>query len=167
MKTIVSLDSHTAQAFAGHELVDKNSILHGSRSRRRQGKGLMLELMHFPEELMDVSEFKAPVAKSVAKQELQMAMQLIDSLTSEWEPEKYADEYRAELEKLIQDKIEHGGEALRAPPRKAPASNIIDLAWVLRQSLQETQGRAKSGSTKTRRDSKKARSAGRSRKKVA
>jgi DNA end-binding protein Ku len=127
----------------------------------------MLELMHFPEELMDVSEFKAPVAKSVAKQELQMAMQLIDSLTTEREPEKYADEYRAELEKLIQDKIEHGGEALRAPPRKAPASNIIDLAWVLRQSLQETQGRAKSGSTKTRRDSKKARSAGRSRKKVA
>lgn len=134
---------------------------------KAQEKGLMLELMHFPEELIDVSEFKAPAAKSVAKQELRMAVQLIDSLTSEWEPEKYTDEYRAELEKLIQDKIEHGDKAMPALRRKTPASNIIDLASVLRQSLQETQGRPKSGSTKARGSRKKTRSAARSRKKVA
>lgn len=132
-----------------------------------QEKGLMLELMHFPEELVDISEFKAPAAKSVSKQELQMAMQLIDSLTSEWEPEKYSDEYRIELEELIHDKIEHGDKTLPAPSRKAPASKVIDLASVLRQSLQETQERTKSGSTKTRPGSKKTRSAARSRKKAA
>lgn len=134
---------------------------------KAQEKGLMLELMHFPEELIDLSEFKAPAAKSVAKQELRMAVQLIDSLTSEWEPEKYTDEYRAELEKLIQDKIKHGDKAIPGPRRKTPASNIIDLASVLRQSLQETQGRPKCGSTNARGSRKKTRSAARSRKKVA
>jgi DNA end-binding protein Ku len=38
-----------------------------------QEKGLMLELMHFPEELLDRSEFKAPMEKAVGKAELQMA----------------------------------------------------------------------------------------------
>jgi DNA end-binding protein Ku len=42
-----------------------------------QKKGLMLELMHFPEELLDTSEFKVPVEKAVSKAEMQMAKQLI------------------------------------------------------------------------------------------
>jgi DNA end-binding protein Ku len=134
---------------------------------KAQEKGLMLELMYYPDELADLSKFKAPSAKSIARQELQMATQLIDSLTTEWEPEKYSDEYRIELEKLIHDKIEHGDKALPAPRRKAPASKVIDLASVLRQSLQETQERTKSGTTKIRPGSKKSRSAARSRKKVA
>jgi DNA end-binding protein Ku len=41
-----------------------------------QKKGLMLELMHFPEELLEASEFKAPAAKSIRKNEMQMAMNL-------------------------------------------------------------------------------------------
>ncbi|HXQ38779.1 MAG TPA: Ku protein, partial [Anaerolineales bacterium] len=35
-----------------------------------QKKGLILELMHFPEELLDTSEFKTPAAKSIRKGEL-------------------------------------------------------------------------------------------------
>jgi hypothetical protein len=73
----------------------------------------------------------------------------------------------AELEKLIQDKIEHGDKAMPAPRRKTPASNIIDLVSVLQQSLQETEARAKSCSTETRGSRKKTRSAARSRRKVA
>jgi DNA end-binding protein Ku len=46
----------------------------------------MLELMHFPEELLDASNFKAPVEKVVGKSETQMAKQLIQSMTSEWKP---------------------------------------------------------------------------------
>jgi DNA end-binding protein Ku len=75
--------------------------------------------------------------------------------------------YKPYYMEVGQDKIEHGEKALPAPSRKAPASNIIDLASVLRQSLQETQGRAKSDSNKPRRGSKKGRSAARPRKKVA
>ena len=42
----------------------------------------MLELMHFPEELLDASGFKPPIEKAVGKAEMQMAKQLIQSMTS-------------------------------------------------------------------------------------
>src|SRR5580692_10830832 len=69
-----------------------------------QKKGLMLELMHFPEELLDASEFKAPAAKSIRKPEMQMATKLIESMSSKWEPSRYNDEYHKALEKMITKK---------------------------------------------------------------
>jgi DNA end-binding protein Ku len=51
-----------------------------------QKKGLMLERMHFPEELLNASEFEAPVAKSIRKNEMQMAERLIERMSSKWEP---------------------------------------------------------------------------------
>src|SRR3954469_23885784 len=49
-----------------------------------QEHGLMLELMHFPKELIDTSEFKTPSEKKVGKSEMQMAKQLIAGMTSPW-----------------------------------------------------------------------------------
>ena len=72
-----------------------------------QKKGLMLELMHFPEELLDTSEFKEPVEKPVAKAAMQMAKQLMQSMTSKWKPEQYTDQYHEALEKIIEEKIDH------------------------------------------------------------
>lgn len=111
-----------------------------------QKNGLMLELMHFPEELLDASEFKGPTENPVGKAELQMAKQLIESMSSEWKPEQYKDEYHQALEKMIEQKIRSGGEKSPVTPaeKKQPA-NIVDLASVLRQSIQQTQSRLKSG----------------------
>jgi DNA end-binding protein Ku len=109
-----------------------------------QKKGLMLELMHFPEELLDASEFKAPVEKAVGKAEMQMAKQLIQSMTSEWKPEQYTDEYHDKLEKMIEEKIEHGGEEAPAPAKKKKPANVVDLVSVLQQSIQQTQAKPKS-----------------------
>jgi DNA end-binding protein Ku len=101
-----------------------------------QEKGLMLELMHFPDEIRDVSEFKVPAVKAISKPEMKMALQLIDSMSEKWNPENYKDEYREALEKMIEHKIETG-EAGPAPKKKKPTSNIIDLASVLQRSIQE------------------------------
>jgi DNA end-binding protein Ku len=109
-----------------------------------QKKGLMLELMHFPEELLDSSAFKAPMEKAVGKAELQMARQLIQSMTSEWEPEQYADEYHEALEKMIEEKIEHGGEAAPVATTKEKPTNVVDLAAILQQSIQQTQAKPRS-----------------------
>ncbi len=104
----------------------------------------MLELMHFPEELLDVSEFKQPVEKAVGKAEMQMAKQLIQSMTSEWNPEQYTDEYHEALEKMIEEKIEHGDEELPVPAKKKKPTNVVDLVSVLQQSIQQTQAKPKS-----------------------
>ena len=48
-----------------------------------QDTGMMLELMHFQNELIDLDEFKAPTTQTAAKKELDMAKSLIDSMTEE------------------------------------------------------------------------------------
>ncbi len=102
-----------------------------------QEQGLMLELMHFADEIHDVEDFKLPKAAQVGKKELDMAKSLIASMTEKWKPEDYADEYRNALEKLIEEKVEHPDKS-GAEERGAQASgraNVIDLVKVLEQSL--------------------------------
>ena len=117
---------------------------------------LMLELMHFPSELADASEFKGPTVKSVGKSELRMALQLIESMTTGWEPEKYTDEYREALKGLIEEKIEHGENATPAPVKKKRPSNVVDLVSILQKSIEEAGNgnRAVKRKAKTRAKSK-------------
>jgi len=103
-----------------------------------QKRGLMLELMHFPKELIDVSEFNEPAEKTIGKAEMQMAKQLIESMTTDWEPEQYNDQYHEALEKLIEEKIEHPDKTAPAPAKKRQATNVIDLVSVLQESLQQS-----------------------------
>jgi len=106
-----------------------------------QKDGLMLELMHFPSELLDVSEFSSPAAKTAGKAELQMARQLIDSMTTEWDPEEYTDEYHQAVEKMIEEKIEKGDASTPAPAKSRKPTNVVDLVSVLQQSIQQTKPR--------------------------
>jgi DNA end-binding protein Ku len=115
-----------------------------------QKKGLMLELMHFPSELLDVTKFEKPAEKTIGKAERQMARQLIASMTSEWHPEEYTDEYHDALEKLIEDKIEHGDKTAPKPAKKREASNVIDLVAVLQKSLQQSKSEKKRSGKKSR-----------------
>ena len=126
-----------------------------------QEKGLMLELMHFPDELIDVDEFKLPAAKQVSKKELNMAEALIASMSDKWKPERFVDEYRAALEKVIEEKVEKGDRPAPKAPRKPKATNVIDLVSVLQQSL------ARSGNGTAARKKKAAKSTHRTRKKAA
>jgi DNA end-binding protein Ku len=107
-------------------------------------KGLMLELMYFPKQILDASEFKAPVEKTVGKAEMQMAKQLIKSMTSGWKPEQYTDTYHEVLEKVIEEKIERGEEKPPAPARKKP-TNVVDLVSVLQRSIRQTQTKPRAG----------------------
>lgn len=105
-----------------------------------QKGGLILELMHFPAELIDVAEFKEPAHRTPAKAEMEMAKKLISSMTSKWDPKDYTDEYHEALEKMIEDKIEHPDEKeTRAPVRSKKPSNVIDLVSVLQKSIRQTE----------------------------
>jgi DNA end-binding protein Ku len=130
-----------------------------------QKKGLMLELMRFPEELVDVTAFNAPKETRVSKPELQMASKLVQSMTSPWSPEQYQDEYRHALERIIEAKIEHPEKPIPSKPPKKQPSKIIDLVSVLEKSIQETGSKtAARAATKSKGRSKTTR---RSRKKAA
>jgi DNA end-binding protein Ku len=110
-----------------------------------QKKQLMLELMYFPEEVLDIAEFNAPAERMASKAELNMAKQLIESMSTEWEPGAYKDEYKQILEQVIEQKVAHGGKAQPPTARKAKPANVVDLVSVLQESIKATRahGRAK------------------------
>jgi DNA end-binding protein Ku len=101
-------------------------------------KMLVLELMHFADELIATDGFKIPETK-LGKREEEMAMTLVDQMTEKWDPERYTDEYKSALMKVIDRKIEAGGKELPEgeKPRVKAATNVIDLVEVLQQSLKE------------------------------
>jgi DNA end-binding protein Ku len=105
---------------------------------------LVLELMHFADELVDAGKLNLPKKAEVGKRELNMATALIDSMSAKWEPEKYKDDYRAALMDVIEEKVEAGGKELEGKPKKAPKpTKVIDLVKVLQQSLEQSGGKKK------------------------
>jgi len=105
---------------------------------------LVLELMHFADELADTSKLHIPKKVEVGKREMTMAKSLIDSMSSKWNPEKYKDDYREALMEVIEAKVEAGGKEIEEKPSKAPKpTKVIDLVSVLQKSLEETGGKRK------------------------
>jgi len=109
---------------------------------------LVLELMHFADELVDTSQLHIPKKAEVGKRELNMATALIDSMSAKWNPQKYKDDYREALMEVIEEKVEAGGKEIEEKPKKAPKpTKVIDLVKVLQQSLEQT-GKSKSKASK-------------------
>ena len=105
---------------------------------------LVLELMHFAEELADAEKLNVPKKTEPGKREVDMAKALVESMTSEWNPEKYKDDYRDALLDVIEEKVESGGKEIEEKPKpKKPSSKVIDLVAVLQESLAKSQGEGK------------------------
>jgi DNA end-binding protein Ku len=110
---------------------------------------LVLELMHFAEELADASKLHLPKKIQPGKREVDMAKALVDSMTTKWNPEKYHDDYREALMEVIEEKVESGGKEIKEKPKKAPKpTKVIDLVSVLQQSLAQTAAAKKRSTTK-------------------
>jgi DNA end-binding protein Ku len=119
------------------------------------GKALVLELMHFADELSDPNELNLPSTEP-AKKELAMAEQLISSMAEKWEPEKWKDEYREGLMKLIEEKAASPGKEVKGAKVPRKATNVVDLVAILQQSL-NAQGKGESnGSPKKKKPAKRA-----------
>jgi DNA end-binding protein Ku len=102
------------------------------------GNTLVLELMHFPDELADTKELPVPDKVQVGKKEMTMAGSLIEGMTDKWAPEKYHDEYKQALLKLIEEKVAAGGKELPVEKGARPKpTKVIDLVSVLQQSLNQ------------------------------
>src|SRR5687768_1380049 len=96
---------------------------------------MVLTLMRYAEELVDIGEYKFPSASDVRKPELQMARTLVEQLADKWDPEQYTDEYRANLMKIIKAKMKGKTVDLKETPEPQQAE-VVDLMERLRQSLQ-------------------------------
>jgi DNA end-binding protein Ku len=108
-----------------------------------QGDALILMLLRYPQELVDPADYALPEGKAadyrVTAKELQMAEQLIDSMSGSWNPDDYKDEFRDRLQAIIRKRIKSKeGTAQIEDEAEAPeeaTTNVVDFMSLLQQSL--------------------------------
>ena len=112
-----------------------------------QGHALILNLLRFQHELRDSKELDIPEAGSKARAisagELQMAERLIEAMSGPWDPAKYRDEYREDVEKLIETKIKSGRPKAISGDGKAAVrqtgGKVVDIMSLLQRSVAQAQ----------------------------
>jgi DNA end-binding protein Ku len=98
--------------------------------------GLVLETIFFPDEVRNAEHVPGlPEKMELNEKEVEMAEQLIEQLTTAFDPEKYTDNYRSQLMQLIQGKI--SGEEFKISKDK-PKANVVDLMDALQASLNQS-----------------------------
>jgi DNA end-binding protein Ku len=103
---------------------------------RPAGELLMMETMIFHDEVVprdDLDDLPDTKELKASERELKMAQQLIDSLSSEFEPERYHDEYREKVLELIERKA--SGEEIAVQPEAPAPAKVPDLMAALEASL--------------------------------
>jgi DNA end-binding protein Ku len=111
---------------------------------RPMGDVLTLTTMRFHDEVsspqdLDGEVFEEAKPKKPEKRELEMAKQLIESLTSDFKPNQYRDEYREELLDLLERKAA-GKEVVSAPTEEPQPTKAPDLMAALEESLAAVRG---------------------------
>jgi DNA end-binding protein Ku len=106
------------------------------------GEALVLELMHYAEELVAQDDFDFPSLKEdVAPAELKVAKMLIDTMSVEaFAPEKFRDTYRDDVMAMIEARAA-GQELPETPAARTEPSNVVNLMDVLQRSLEESNKR--------------------------
>ena len=107
------------------------------------GDHLVLETMFFASELTDIGDV-AGVAKGKAQVEprqLKMAEQLVASMTIDWDPERYKDEYATKVKEVIAKKL-RGGDVLESPV-DSEGGQVVDLMDALQRSIAATKAPGK------------------------
>lgn len=96
--------------------------------------GLLLETIFYPDEIRSIDQVPGLDQDiTVNERELETAKQLIDQLTTKFEPEKYTDDYRAALEDFLQAKI--AGHEVEKPQKAQEKRNVVDLLSALEASI--------------------------------
>jgi DNA end-binding protein Ku len=102
---------------------------------RPRAEGLTLHSIHYADEVRAIPEYGQVLNADVKPQEIQLAEQLVKSLASPFEPEKYEDSYQKRLLELVEAKRE--GKAVRETKGRKLAP-VIDLMTALQKSLGQT-----------------------------
>jgi DNA end-binding protein Ku len=108
------------------------------------GDALMLVLLRYPQELVDVEDYRIPEGKTgdyrIAPQELAMAKQLIESMSGPWDPSRYRDDFRERLHEVIRKRIKSDGKVPKTEEESSvlpedAATNVVNFMELLKKSL--------------------------------
>jgi DNA end-binding protein Ku len=107
------------------------------------GDALVLMILRYPQELVDPEDYKLPSGSlseyRISSKETAMAEQLIESMSGEWKPDEYHDEFRERLHTLLKKRIKAKGGTTKVEEEPAPrdddATNVVDFMSLLQKSL--------------------------------
>lgn len=109
-----------------------------------RGNALALLLLRYPQELVDAEDYRIPEGAAsqyrISAKETEMAEQLIESMSDEWNPADYRDEFRDRLRKVIEKRMKSKGVVSPATEEEAEvpenaATNVVDFMSLLQKSL--------------------------------
>jgi DNA end-binding protein Ku len=100
---------------------------------------LLLHTLYFADEIRDAKGLGIPSRTKAGDREVRIAKQLVDSLTVDWDPKRYTDTYRADVQKIIA-KVAKGQKITVEEPDEQP-SGVIDLVAALQASLDKKKPR--------------------------
>jgi DNA end-binding protein Ku len=124
---------------------------------RPAGDALAIELLFYPEDVRPKDEIEEIVHDTkVAKAELEMAKQLVESLTRPFEPNEFENEHKRDLMALIEKKL--AGEEITAPPEPERREPVPDLMAALQASLDQAKDDKRKGAPKAAKSKPKAKS---------
>ena len=114
---------------------------------------LVLDLMRFPQELAEPGEFALPKGNSksyrVTAKEVQMAAQLVESMSVKWQPDDYKDEFRSKLRRIIDEEVAkqsgrrvRKAKAVEAETAPDATTNVVDFMALLKRSLDRKEGKS-------------------------
>jgi DNA end-binding protein Ku len=123
---------------------------------RPRGEALALETLFVAEDVRSQAEIEEAVGDTQVKDaELELARQVIDSLSGDFEAEALVSEYRQDLREMLEAKL--AGEEIKRPEPVAEEAPVVDLMEALRQSVSEVKktptkpaAKAKSGTPRRR-----------------
>src|SRR5216110_1983004 len=107
---------------------------------RPRESGLVLDTMHFHHEIVPMDQVPGlPVTVKVEDREMKVAMQLIESLSGDFKPQEYKDEYRDRVLEMVQRKAQ-GEEIVTQPAVGEKPGRVVDLMAALEASLAKARG---------------------------
>lgn len=145
-------DSNTPKAYVllakTLEQVDRVALVHFTLRQKTRLAALrvhdgtlLLQTLLWPDEVRAVEFESLDGAAEPKSQEIRMAETLVDSMSDDFDPTLYTDEYQIELKKLLDEAIESGSGKVTRHEEAAPAemdAEVVDLVAALQRSLEAT-----------------------------
>ncbi len=112
-----------------------------------QDDALMLFLLRYPQELVAADEYALPERPMedyrISDRELDMASELIQSMSGEWRPQDYRDEFREKLSRVIEKRLASKGVTANVdeeePVAENATTNVVDFMALLKKSIDSKQ----------------------------
>jgi len=116
---------------------------------------LVVQLLRYGVDLKDPAEAGVravpSLTRSTASRELDMAKQLINTMTMDWNPDEFRDTYRDDVLKMVHELAKQGGKpSPTGPSTSARQTKVLDLVAALKKSLEKPAQRSVTAASSTR-----------------